>query len=92
MALAVVFAVVWAFSLIKKKEPMNRWLGLSLTMIGLHYTIYVITSYFLGTIKSVWLVEIWTIPVLGLGLTILLSRIFVKKLAYRPLSDVIGCF
>ncbi len=73
MSTAVILAFIWVFSIVKQKDITKEWLGLSLTMVGLHYTIHVVVSYFLGALNSIWLVDIWTIPLLGLGLTILLS-------------------
>ena len=75
MSLAVVFAALSAFSLAKQKESARIWMGLSLTMVGLHYTIFVVFSYLVGTLNSIWLMDVWTVPLLGLGLTIL----FIKK-------------
>lgn len=71
MSLAVVFAVVGAFSLAKHKSSVMRWLGLALAMVGLHYVIYVVFSYIVNTLNSVWLIDVWAIPLLGLGLTLL---------------------
>lgn len=75
MSLAVVFAIGCSIYLMKKNFTSGyRWLALSLTMVGLHYTIYVVYSYYVNTLNSIWLIDIWTIPLLGLGLTLLLKR------------------
>jgi hypothetical protein len=79
MFLAVIFAIACAFSLTKQKKSAKKWLGLSLTVIGLHYAIHAVILYSLGMINSIWLIDIWAIPLLGLGLTILLDRTSAKK-------------
>lgn len=71
MSLAIVFAVVGAFSLVRKNSSAMRWLGLTLTMVGLHYLVYVVYSYFGDMLSYVMLAEVWAIPLLGLGLTML---------------------
>jgi hypothetical protein len=74
MSLAVIFAVIATFSITKQKRSAKKWLGLSLVMIGLHYSIYTIFSYLVGSLSSIWLYDIWTIPLLGLGLAILFDK------------------
>ncbi len=73
MSLAVVFAVVCAFYLMREKLGYAfRWLGLSLFMVGLHYLIYVVYSSYVDALSSVWLIDVWTVVFLGLGLTLLI--------------------
>ena len=75
MSLAVAFAVVGAYSVTKQsKIYWARWFGLALVMVGLHYVIYVVYSYFVGALNFVWLVDVWTIPLLGLGATLLRTK------------------
>ncbi len=74
MSLAAIFAFAWGRTSAKQSASAKTWLGLSLTMIGLFYVIHVVTSYFLGKLSEVWLIDIWCIPMLGLGLTLLVSR------------------
>ncbi len=80
MSLAVAFAIFGAFGLLKQRQSAKKWLGLSLLMVGLHYTIYVVFSYLSGTLNSIWLIDIWTIPLLGLGITFLLTKTKNKEL------------
>jgi hypothetical protein len=75
MSLALVFAVVGAFSLVKKKRFAMRWLGLALTMVGLHYLVFVVYSYYGKRLNFAVRAEVWAIPLLGLGLTMLKTRI-----------------
>lgn len=44
--------------------------ALSLALVGTHFLIYLVYSVLAGALKSVMLVEIWTVPLLGLGLSI----------------------
>lgn len=74
MSLAVVFAVFGVFGLLKRRESAKKWLGLSLLMTGLHYTLYVVFAYFTETLNSVWLIDIWAIPLLGLGISMLIAK------------------
>ncbi len=71
MSLAVVFAAFGAFSLAKKESSAITWLGLALVLVGLHYLAFVIFSYFSNTLKFAMLAEVWAIPLLGLGLSML---------------------
>jgi len=71
MSLAVMFAVVGLFGFMRKKfRSALRWLALSLVMVGLHYSIYVLYSYYVDALGSVMLIDVWTIPLLGLGLVL----------------------
>jgi hypothetical protein len=74
MPLAIFFSVFAAFRLINKKKTAYRWLGLALFAVGLHYLLYVVYSYFGGMLAFVLLVEVWTIPLIGLGVSIIRNR------------------
>jgi hypothetical protein len=56
MSSAVVFAALGAFCLARQKESAKKWLGLSLSMIGLHYTFYLFSHTFVGALNGIWLV------------------------------------
>ncbi len=72
MSFGVIFSVVEAFSLAKQKiGSAKRWLGLSLAMVGLHYVLYMVYSYIIEGLIWVWLIDVWTIPLLGLGISLL---------------------
>lgn len=71
MSFAVLFAIIGAYSLVRHKDTVRRWIALSLLMVGLHYTIFLVYSYMTNSLNSVWLVDIWTIPLIGLGLVTL---------------------
>ncbi len=76
MSLALVFSVSAAFSLVKKNFSSSfKWLGITLVMVGVHYLIFVIYSYLVGMEGFLMMTEIWTIPLLGLGLTMLRTKI-----------------
>jgi hypothetical protein len=75
MSLAVIFAIIGMLSLVQKKLSSGiRWVALSLVMVGLHYAIYIIYSYYVDALGSVMLIDVWTIPLLGLGLALLRKK------------------
>jgi len=74
MSLAVVFGVLSVNYLLKEKKSGFRWAGLALTMVGLHYLIYLLYSYVGGMINFVLIVEVWAIPLLGLGVSIVRKK------------------
>jgi hypothetical protein len=74
MSLAVVFGVLGVYYLQKIKKIAIRWAGLALAMVGLHYLIYLVYSYYGGMISYVMIVEVWAIPLLGLGISILRKK------------------
>jgi hypothetical protein len=74
MSLAVVFGVLSVNYFLKEKRVEFRWAGLALTMIGLHYLIYLIYSYLGGMISFVLIVEVWAIPLLGLGVSLVRKK------------------
>ncbi|MCK5628756.1 hypothetical protein KAI12_04745 [Candidatus Bathyarchaeota archaeon] len=79
MSLAVVFAVVGAYLLGKQKQATAlKWLGLSLATVGLHFLLHLVYSYYVGVLSYVWLVDIWTIPLLGLGISMLKTKLNAK--------------
>jgi hypothetical protein len=44
-------------------------------MVGLHYIFFVVYSYFTNTLASALLLDVWTVPLFGLGLVLLKSSI-----------------
>ena len=80
MSLALVFSFFSAFSLAKKDFSSSfKWLGITLVMVGLHYLIYVVYSYLVSMEAFLMLAEIWAIPLLGLGMVMLITKIDNKK-------------
>ena len=74
MPFAVVFAVAGAWRLWQNKEfSAMKWLGASLAVVGLNYVIYLVYSYFAHSLNSLPLVDIWAIPLLGLGVALLFN-------------------
>jgi hypothetical protein len=69
MSSALLFAVFGAFSLVKRKVTSIRWIGLALAFVGLHYLVFVVFSYFSNILDFAMLSEVWTIPLLGLGVS-----------------------
>ncbi len=76
MSLAVVFAIVGAYFLAGNKGESVWWFGLSLTMVGVHYVIYVLFSFMAGNSLDFALpLDVWTLPFLGLGLSLLRTKV-----------------
>jgi len=73
MTLAVIFAIFAAFDISKKRFE-SKWVGLALTMVGLHFLIYLIYQFLAGSLISVWLTDIWAIGLFGLGISIIKSK------------------
>lgn len=75
MTLAVIFSIIGASYVLRGKKNPSFWVGLSVIMVGIHYLIYLVYSiYFGGMINSVMLVEVWAIPLLGLGVSIVRKK------------------
>lgn len=74
MTLALFFAGVGGYLLSKNQGDSVWWYGLSLIMVGLHYVIYLAYSFSVGDLDSAMLLDVWTLPFLGLGLSMLLTK------------------
>ena len=75
LSLSVVFAFAGYFTLRKKGTINTKLWGLSLIMVGLHFLIYILYSAYFNALNFAILNEVWTIPLLGLGLAILRLKI-----------------
>lgn len=75
MSLAVVFAVPGAYFLAHNKGESARWLGLSLTMVGIYYVVYVAYSFTSGNLDSAMQIDVWTLPFLFLGIKLLRIKV-----------------
>ena len=74
MSLAVSFALAGAYSLSKQNRCLARkWVGLALAMAGFHYIIYVTYSVIAGALSYIFLVDVWTLPFLGLGISLIFT-------------------
>jgi hypothetical protein len=74
MPCAIVFAVAGAYRLFQQNnQSAMRWFGASLIVIGLNYTIYLIFVYFVNALNTLPVVDIWTIPLFALGITLILN-------------------
>jgi hypothetical protein len=51
-----------------------KWAGLAFAMVGLYYSVYAVYSYYGNMMSWVWLVDIWTIPLLGLGIALAVTK------------------
>lgn len=76
MSLALIFSITGAFSLVKQDfSSAFKWLGITFVLVGLHFLVYAVYSYLVGMVGFLMLSEIWAIPLLGLGLTMLRTKI-----------------
>lgn len=73
LSLAIVFAAI-GFIKVKQNVILSKWVGASLTMIGLHFIILVIFYVIQNTLNVLYLYELWTIPLFGLGLSIIFNN------------------
>ncbi len=80
MSLAVFFAGVGAYLLAKNLGDSVRWFGLSLAMVGAHYVIYLAYSFLSGNLDYAMAVDVWTLPFLGVGLSLLRTKVAKKIL------------
>jgi len=78
--LAVILAVAAAWPVLKnQRSPNLKWLGLSLTFLGLHFLIHILYTAYTGVLanaleyrlKFMLLSDVWPVAVLGLGLYLL---------------------
>ena len=72
LSLALVFAMGWFVSLLKRgnNRLTTKLFGLSIALLGTYFLIYLIYSAFAAALNAVMLAEIWAIPLLGLGLSL----------------------
>ncbi len=75
MTLAVFFALVGGYLLAGNNGDSVWWYGLSLAMVGLHYVIYLGYAFSVGDMDSAMQLDVWTLPFLGLGLSMLLTKL-----------------
>jgi hypothetical protein len=73
MTLAVIFAVFGGIQISRNRE-LSSWVGLSLSLVGLHFLIYLMFNLFSGSLISVWLTDIWAVAFLGLGISIVKAK------------------
>lgn len=75
MSLAVISSIVAAvFCLKRKPASAFKWMGMSLILVGSHYVVYTVYSYFANVLSMVLLVDVWTVPFLGLGIAMLFQN------------------
>ena len=73
LSLAVMFAVI-GFIKVKQNGIFSKWFGASMTMMGLHFIILVIFYVLQNSLNVLYLFELWTIPLFGLGLSIIFNN------------------
>jgi hypothetical protein len=75
MSLALAFSIVAVLFLTKqRKNSAITCAALSLMLIGLQFVIYIVYSFLSNVMASLDLVDVWTVPLLGLGIAMLLNE------------------
>jgi hypothetical protein len=65
---ATAFAALGFYYATKQRPTQTlKWFGISLFTTGLHYVIYIAYSYATNSLNMAPLVDIWTVPLTGLG-------------------------
>jgi len=73
--LPLIFAVIAAFFLVKQNfGSALKWAGLTLAIVGLCYLIYGISTFVVDMQSFLMLAEIWSVSLLGLGLTLIRTK------------------
>jgi hypothetical protein len=84
MSAAFIFALAGLMALAKSNAFLGlKWIGLAFAAIGLHYIVYGVYSYFVGALSFTLLIDIWTIPFFGIGLSLLLVQ---RRKPFSPLE------
>ncbi|MFB3889814.1 MAG: hypothetical protein ACE14S_10020 [Candidatus Bathyarchaeia archaeon] len=73
LTIALVFAAGWCLTVWRGRGRAlgTRLFGLSLVMLGAHFLLYLAYTVVVSTLSAVMLVEVWAIPLLGLGAALL---------------------
>jgi hypothetical protein len=74
MSLALGFSALITKEIVKLNQKATKYIGLALMMIGIHYTIYLLNSYLTGMLNYALLLDIWTISLLPLGISLFLGK------------------
>ena len=68
----VIFGLIGASFLVKKNfSSAFKWIGLTFVTVGSYYLLYSINLIITSNQASLNLAEIWTIPLIGLGLALI---------------------
>ena len=74
MPFAILFAILGAVRIYQQKvKSAMKWWGTSLSVVGLNYVIYLVVSYLTNSLNTLPLVDIWAIPLFGLGVALMLN-------------------
>jgi len=76
LSLSLVFAVAGFYALLQKADnsQSTKFFALALITLGLHFAIFILYSALANALSSVFLVEIWPVTLLGLGLGVLKGK------------------
>jgi hypothetical protein len=90
MTLALVFSVPGAYFLSKNKGDAVTWFGLSLSLIGFHYIVYLAYSFSSGNLDSAMAIDVWALPFMGLGISLLLTKTNKKLIELGNVEKIFG--
>jgi len=76
LSLSIVFAVTGLHALLRKDNQKRsiKFFALALIMLGLYFVIFIFYSVVTNTLSSMFLVEIWPVTLLGLGIGMLKGK------------------
>jgi len=73
--LPLIFAVITAFYLVKQNfDSAIKWAGIALTIVGMYYLLYGISTFLVDMQSFLMLAEIWAVSLLGLGLALIRTK------------------
>lgn len=75
MSIGIIFGFFGAIFLSKNKKKALKYIGLSLTAVGLHYLIYLIYHIIIEDLISIWLIDLWAIAFIGIGISVLRQKV-----------------
>jgi len=73
LSLALVFAVIGCLKL-SKNGITSKWFGLSMNLPGFHFVILLVFYALVNSLHVVYLFEIWAVPLIGLGFSIVFTK------------------
>jgi hypothetical protein len=75
MTIGIIFGFFGAIFLSKKQRKALKYIGLSLASVGLHYLIYLIYHIIIEDFISIWLIDLWAIAFIGIGISLVRQKI-----------------
>jgi hypothetical protein len=92
LSLSVVFAVVGTLQILRRGENITiKWWGLSLIFLSTHFVIYMFYVVAVGFWDAILYGEVWTIPLLGLGIYISLKNPKIQAPFHQNRTSASSC-